>query len=62
MVRMKETQYIHSTISTGLKGCDVFVPAELVPIFRLARRKRPYIVRPLQFDNFLDFKRMSTDF
>ncbi len=57
-----EGDSVHSTISTALKGSgDVFVPEELVPIFRLARRKRPYIVRPLQFDDFLDFKSMSTD-
>ena len=57
-----EGDSVHSTISTALKGSgDVFIPAQLEPIFRLARRKRPYIVKPLQFSDFFNFKSMSTD-
>lgn len=50
----------HSAISTAIKNTgDLYVPAQLVPIIRLARRKNPYIVHSLQFSDFLDFKTLS---
>lgn len=52
----------HSTITTAIKHAgDVFVPSQLIPIFRLARRKRPYSVHPLESEDFFDFKKLSQD-
>lgn len=57
-----EGDSVHSAISTSLKNAgDVFVPSELTPIITLARRKNPYIVRRLQYDDFLDFKKLSQE-
>lgn len=50
----------HSTISTAVsQSGDIFVPTQLIPIFRLARRKQPYIVSQLEHSDFLDFKKLS---
>lgn len=50
----------HSAITTAIKQAgDVFVPSQLAPIFSLARRKQPYKVHTLQYDDFLDFKLLS---
>lgn len=52
----------HSAISYALKKAgDVFIPAQLVPIMRLARIDQPYRVFPLIHTDFLDFKKLSTD-
>lgn len=52
----------HSTISTALSTAgNVFVPIQLLPIFSLARRSRPYIVFPLEYQEFLDFKSISKE-
>ncbi|KAG5886847.1 hypothetical protein JTB14_035864 [Gonioctena quinquepunctata] len=40
---------------------DLFVPAQLHTIFKLARRQRPYEVFPLGFEDFIDFKKLSLD-
>ena len=50
----------HSAISNAIDSAgDLYVPAQLMPIFRLARKKRPYIVHSLQSEDFLDFKMMA---
>lgn len=52
----------HSAIKTAIDNAgDIYVPAQLVPIFRLARRKNPYTVHTLQAADFLDFKTLSKD-
>lgn len=38
----------HSAVSTALSTAgDIFIPSQLIPIVRLARRKQPYRVNPL---------------
>ena len=50
----------HSTITTALNNSgDVFVPSQLISIFRLARRKCPFIVHALDTQDFLDYKTFS---
>lgn len=50
----------HSTISTALKTAgDVFVLSQLLPIFKLARYNKPYIVQSLTHRQFLDFKNVA---
>lgn len=52
----------HSAISRALATAgDIFVPSQLCPIVRLARRKLPYIVKPLEYHDFSDFKKLSKD-
>lgn len=52
----------HSTISYALKKAgDVCVPSQLLPIFRLARRKKPYEVVQMMHNDFLDFKTVAKD-
>ncbi|CAG9771355.1 unnamed protein product [Ceutorhynchus assimilis] len=50
----------HSTISTAMSHSgNLFVPSQLLPIFKLARRKQPYIVNKMEHTDFLDFKDLS---
>lgn len=52
----------HSTISSALaKSGDLFLPSQLHPIVRLARRSHPYDVHPLESKDFLNFKKLSKD-
>lgn len=38
---------------------DLYVPSQLFPVFRLARRKNPYVVHPIDTQDFLDYKTMA---
>lgn len=52
----------HSAISYALKKTgDIFVPTQLVPIFKLARRSKPYHVIVLEHTDFLNVKKLSAD-
>lgn len=52
----------HSAIARAVgKAEEVFVPSQLVPIFKLARRNNPYIVHSLNSGEFLNFKQLSRD-
>ena len=59
MVKIRET--IHST-STALKITGkMFVSSQLIQISKLPKRQLYYIVKELQFDDFLNFKKFSGD-
>ncbi|KAK3881690.1 hypothetical protein Pcinc_013882 [Petrolisthes cinctipes] len=50
----------HSAISTAIERvCDLLVPSQLIPVFRLARRKNPYSVHTLQHSDFQDYKTLA---
>lgn len=52
----------HSTINTAVKNAgNIYVPSQLVPIFKLARRNHPYEVVELQHSDFYNFKQLSKD-
>ena len=52
----------HSTIRAVLsRAGDVYIPAELTPILKLARGKQPYSVVPMQYNDFWDYKQLSLD-
>lgn len=52
----------HSAISYAIKQAgDTFIPSQLHPIFRLARRDKPYSVHVLQYNDFIDFKGLSKE-
>ena len=57
-----EGDSVHSSISHAIKHAgNIFVPSQLCPIFKLARRQHPYNVYPLQYTDFLDFKTLSKE-
>lgn len=52
----------HSAVSTTLVNAgDLFIPSQLYPVIRLARRKQPYIIHPLQHNDFLNFKKLAKE-
>lgn len=52
----------HSAITAAVKQAgDIFIPSQIIPIIKLARRKHPYIVHEMAFSDFLDFKTLSQD-
>ena len=45
---------VHSRISHAIKHAgNIFVPSQLCPIFKLARRQHPYNVYPLQYTSWI---------
>ncbi|CAH0550293.1 unnamed protein product [Brassicogethes aeneus] len=52
----------HSAITHAIKKAgDLFTPSQLVPVFRLARQNNTYKVYQLNYDDFLDYKKLSED-
>lgn len=52
----------HSTISSALsRAGNVYVPSQLIPIFRLARSKKPHTVHEMLYEDFLDFKSLAKE-
>lgn len=52
----------HSAIATAISTAgNIYVPSQLHPIVALARRKQPYKVIPLKYNDFLDFKSFSKE-
>lgn len=56
-----EGDSVHACVERALKRAgDVQTPSQLLPIIRLSR-KSPYIVHPLEYSDFLDWKKLSVD-
>lgn len=52
----------HSAIGYAIKKSgDIFIPSQLIPIIKLARRRQPYKVVTLNYSDFMDFKKLSQD-
>lgn len=50
----------HSSISTAMSTAgDIFIPAQLPPILKLARRALPYIVNIMENSDFYDYKLLA---
>lgn len=56
-----EVDSMHGSIETAKKHATVFVPSDWYNIVRLARRNKPYIIIPLTYGSFLDFKSYMSD-
>ncbi|CAG9818216.1 unnamed protein product [Phaedon cochleariae] len=57
-----EDDSAHSAISYAMKHAgNLFIPSQLYPVFKLARKQQPYDLIPLQFDDILDFKTLSKE-
>nr|CAH7753579.1 unnamed protein product [Callosobruchus chinensis]CAH7761330.1 unnamed protein product [Callosobruchus chinensis] len=55
-----EGDSVHSTISSAIsRAGNIYVPSQILPIIRLARKQNPYIVHEMQFSDFIDFKSYS---
>ena len=54
-----ECDSMHSAISYAKKGTEIFTPSHWDNILRMARRNRPYIVIPVRYTDFLDFKALA---
>ena len=51
-----EVDSIHSAIESAKKNARIYIPEDWYNIIRMARRARPYLIVPLSFESFLDFK------
>lgn len=52
----------HSAIGYAIKTAgELYVPSQIVPIMRLARSSKPYIVHVLENNDLIDFKEVSKD-
>lgn len=49
-----ECDSMHSTIEQAKKRTSIFIPSQWDTIITMARKKKPYIVVPLRFNNFYD--------
>lgn len=52
----------HSAISKAISAVgSIFMPSQLHPVIRLARKKSPYNVIPMTYKDFKDFKSLSKE-
>lgn len=52
----------HSAIEYAVrKAGDIFLPSQLIPIMRLARPQKPYVIHQMNTEDFLDFKTLAQD-
>nr|CAH7761219.1 unnamed protein product [Callosobruchus chinensis] len=53
----------HSAISSAIsRAGDLFIPSQLQPVIKLARRKQPYKVISMKYNDFIDFKTLFYQF
>jgi len=57
-----ECDSMHATIEYAKRKTNVFIPSQWDTIIHMARRSNPYIVLPLKYWDFIDFKKMQNDF
>ena len=54
-----ECDSMHSAIEFAKKKTEIYVPTQWATVIRMARRKNPYFVIPLQFEDIYDFKQVQ---
>lgn len=54
-----ECDSIHAAIEFAKKHTPIYIPSEWHTVIRMARKKNPYVVTPLQYDDIVDFKKMT---
>lgn len=52
---------MHSAIENSAKNVSIYSPNDWCNIMRMARRKHPYKVIRLKFEDFIDLKKLHTD-
>jgi len=56
-----ECDSIHSAIEHAKKNTSIFVPSQWETVVRLARKKNPYVVVPLRFNQFFDLQKLANE-
>ena len=56
-----ECDSMHSAIEHAKKKTSIFVPSQWDTVVRLARKKNPYVVVPLRFNQFFDLKKLANE-
>jgi hypothetical protein len=54
-----ECDSVHPAIEFAKKKTEIYIPSQCTTIIRMARRKNPYYVVPLQYENIYDFKEVT---
>ena len=56
-----EADSMHSAIEQAKKCTSIFVPSHWATVISMARKRDPYIVIPLKYDQFKDLKKLRKD-
>ena len=56
-----EADSMHSAIEQAKKCTSIFVPSQWATVITMARKRDPYIVIPLKYDQFKDLKKLRRD-
>ena len=56
-----EADSMHSAIEQAKKCTSIFVPSQWATVISMARKRDPYIVIPLKYDQFKDLKTLRKD-
>ena len=54
-----ECDSMHSAIEFAKKKTEIYIPSQWITIIRMTRRKNPYYVVPLQYEDIYDFKEVT---
>lgn len=54
-----ECDSMHSAIEFAKKKTEIYVPSQWATVVRMARRKNPYLVVPVQYEDIYDFKEVT---
>lgn len=52
---------MHSTIEQAKKRASIFIPSQWDTIITMARKKHPYIVVPLRFNQLYDLQKVAKE-
>jgi hypothetical protein len=53
---------VHSAIEFSKKKTEIYIPSQWATIIRMTRRKNPYYVVPLQYEDIYDFKEVQIQY
>lgn len=56
-----EVDSMHAAIEFAKRNTPIYVPSEWHTVVRMARRKQPYSVVPLEYDDFFNFKQIAKE-
>lgn len=56
-----ECDCMHSAIEHAKMYTSIFVPSQWDTVIRLARKKNPYVVVPLRFNQFFDLQKLALE-
>lgn len=56
-----ECDCMHSAIEHAIKNTSIFIPSQWDTVVGLARKKNPYVVVPLRFNQFSYLQKLATE-